>query len=444
MTPISRPAPRAARSQPLKPLRGQLITPSDKSVSHRALILGALANGTTRISGLLESDDVLATAEAVSRLGASVVHTGPGNWTVTGRGGRFRSPDTPLDFGNSGTGVRLMMGAVAGAGASAHFIGDSSLSSRPMGRVTEPLMQMGADITANGGRLPVQLNASILNAIDYRPPVASAQVKSAILLAALGASGETIVREDHATRDHTETMLKLFGAGLTVEPEGGARIIRLGGPQGLTACDVDVPGDPSSAAFATIAALIIPGSDLTLSRIMTNPARTGLYEALCRMGADLSFTPAGQASGEHVADLRVRASQLSAIDLEADIAPSMIDEYPVLAVACAFAKGTSRLRGLAELRAKESDRLAATCAMLTANGAAARIDGDDLVITGGVVSGGGEVITRGDHRMAMSALVLGMAAHGGAAVDDITMIATSYPAFMDDMSALGARLEVGQ
>lgn len=438
----SRPAPRTAKSRPHKPLRGQLITPGDKSVSHRALILGALANGTTRISGLLESDDVLATAEAVSRLGASVVQTGPGNWTVTGRGGRFRSPDTPLDFGNSGTGVRLMMGAVAGAGASAHFIGDASLSSRPMGRVTEPLMQMGADIAANGGRLPVQLNASTLNAIDYRPPVASAQVKSAILLAALGASGETIVREDHATRDHTETMLKLFGVDLTVESESNGRIVRLSGPQALTACDLDVPGDPSSAAFAMVAALILPGSDVTLRAVMTNPSRTGLYEALSRMGADISFTPAGQASGEHIADLRVRASPLSAIDLEPDIAPAMIDEYPVLAVACAFANGTSRLRGLAELRAKESDRLAATCAMLTANGATARIDGDDLVITGGEVAGGGKVVTHGDHRMAMSALVLGMAARGGAAADDITMIATSYPGFIDDMTELGARIEV--
>ena len=416
-------------------------TPGDKSVSHRALILGALANGTARISGLLESDDVLATADAVSRLGASAGRTGPGVWTVKGTGGRFEDAASSLDFGNSGTGARLMMGAVAGTGASARFIGDASLSARPMGRVTEPLVQMGAAIAAEADRLPVQLNASTLKGIDYRPPVASAQVKSAILLAALGATGETIVREDHATRDHTETMLKLFGADLTVESEGHGRIIRLTGPQTLTACDLDVPGDPSSAAFAAVAALILPGSDVILRAVMTNPSRTGLYEALARMGADITFLPAGQASGEDIADLRVRASQLSAIDLEPDIAPSMIDEYPVLAVACAFAKGTSRLRGLSELRAKESDRLAATQAMLAANGAEARIDGEDLMIMGGEVPGGGNVITHGDHRIAMAALVLGLAAHGGVSVDDINMIVTSYPAFIDDMTALGAMIE---
>lgn len=417
-------------------------TPGDKSVSHRALILGALAKGTTQISGLLESGDVLATAGAVSRLGASVERTESGKWTVKGTGGHFEEVSGSLDFGNSGTGARLMMGAVAGAGSGARFTGDASLSSRPMGRVTEPLMLMGAGITANGGRLPVQLNASSLNGIDYRTPVASAQVKSAILLAALGASGETVVREDHATRDHTETMLKLFGAALTVKPEGSGRIIRLTGPQTLTACDLDVPGDPSSAAFAAVAALLIPGSDVVLRAVMTNPARSGLYDVLTRMGADITVSPAGRASGEDVAGLRVRAGQLSAIDLEPDIAPSMIDEYPVLAVACAFASGTSRLRGLAELRAKESDRLAATQALLTANGVDAGIDGDDLVIAGGAVPGGGNVITHGDHRIAMSALVMGMAARKGVAVDDVTMIATSYPGFIDDMTALGAMIEV--
>jgi 3-phosphoshikimate 1-carboxyvinyltransferase len=417
-------------------------TPGDKSVSQRALILGGLARGQTRITGLLESDDVLATLEAVSRLGATVERRGKGCYDVQGTNGKFVSGAGTLDFGNSGTGVRLMMGAIAGAFGQARLVGDDSLSSRPMGRVTTPLTRMGAHCRATDARLPVEILPAPLTGIDYRLPIASAQVKSAILLAALGASGETIVREDRATRDHTETMLKLFGADITVEPDGEGRIIRLPGPQTLSAGQIDVPGDPSSAAFAAVAALITPGSDVTLTGVMTNPSRTGLYRALERMGANITVTPAGDAAGEMTADLGLGFSALNAIDLEPGIAPSMIDEYPVLAVACAFAKGTSRLRGLAELRAKESDRLVATHALLSANGVEARIDGDDLVIAGGTVSGGGRVRSLGDHRIAMSALVMGLATRDAVTVDDIAMIATSYPAFIDDMTALGGMIEV--
>lgn len=433
---------RAAFSQSRKSLHGQMKTPGDKSISHRALILAALAKGVSRISGLLESDDILATAAAVSRLGASVKRQNDGDYHVEGKNGHFIKGAGQIDFGNSGTGVRLMMGVVAGTASSATFVGDASLSKRPMGRVTEPLAQMGADCTSAGGCLPVEMKTSALIGIDYLTPIASAQVKSSILLAALGATGETIVREDRATRDHTETMLRLFGAKLDVKAKGAGRAVRLTGPQTLTACDVVVPGDPSSAAFATVAALIVTDSDITLANVMTNPSRVGLYSVLERMGADLTFKPTGHAAGEAVAELRVRAGQLTAIDLEADIAPTMIDEYPVLAVACSYANGTSRLRGLAELRAKESDRLSATHALLTANGVDARIEGDDLIITGGAISGGGTVVTHNDHRIAMSALVMGMAARDGVAIDDVSMIATSYPAFIDDMTALGAMIEV--
>lgn len=442
MTRTLQPVPREAVSRSGKPLQGYVNTPGDKSVSHRTLILGALAHGQTRITGLLESGDVLATLEAVSRLGADVERRGEGVYVVQGVGGTFAAAAATLDFGNSGTGARLMMGAIAGARGQARLVGDDSLSSRPMGRVATPLARMGAQCRATDSRLPVDITPAPLTGIDYRLPVASAQVKSAILLAALGASGETIVREDKATRDHTETMLKLFGAKITVEPDGEGRIIRLNGPQTLTACQIGVPGDPSSAAFAAVAALITPGSEVTLTGVMTNPSRTGLYKVLERMGANITVTPAGEAAGEPVADFGLRFGALTAIDLEPEIAPSLIDEYPVLAIACAFAKGTSRLRGLAELRAKESDRLAATHALLIANGVDARIEGDDLMIEGGTVRGGGHVRSLGDHRIAMSALVLGLAARDAVTVDDISMIATSYPAFIADMTALGAMIKV--
>ncbi|MEE2526947.1 3-phosphoshikimate 1-carboxyvinyltransferase [Hyphobacterium sp. HN65] len=433
-----------ARARRGQPLRGVLDAPGDKSVSHRALILAALARGVTHITGLLTSDDVLATARAMEALGADISWpvSDANIWTVTGCAGLWSPPEAPLDFGNSGTGVRLTMGAVAGAGIPAVFTGDESLSSRPMRRVLDPLAQMGAASRSEDGRLPVTLEGGPLTGIDYAPPIASAQVKSAILLAGLGARGETVVRESRLTRNHTETMLGLFGAKVSTERDGDGAIIRLDGPQALTATDLIVPGDPSSAAFATVAALIRPGSDITLRNVMTNPARTGLYRVLERMGADISFTPAGMAAGEAVADMRVRASQLNAIDLEPDIAPDLIDEYPILAVACAFASGVSRLRGLAELRAKESDRLAATWNLLRANGVETEIAGDDLIIDGGGnVGGGAAVETEGDHRIAMASLVLGTVSGAAVTVDKAGMIATSYPGFIRDMKALGAMIE---
>ena len=413
--------------------------PGDKSVSHRALILAALAQGESRIRGLLESGDVLATARATAALGAGV-HRDAEGWRIVETGGRFTRPGAPLDLGNSGTGVRLLMGAVAGTGATADFVGDSSLSSRPMARVLDPLAAMGAECTSTGGRLPVRLTGAPLKAIDWTPQMASAQVKSAILLAALGAQGETIVREPAPTRDHTERMLPLFGG--RVETDG--LTVRLKGPQSLTGTELTVPGDPSSAAFAVIAALIVPGSRVTVTGLIDNPARSGLYKVLERMGAKLTRSQGETHSGENTIDLTAETGPLDAIDLEAEIAPSMIDEYPVLAVAAAFARGETRLRGLAELRAKESDRLAGTAALLTANGINARIEGDDLIVTGcgpDGVRGGGHVRTHGDHRLAMSGLVLGLAARQPVSIDDAGMIATSYPGFIRDMQSLGADME---
>jgi len=425
-------------------LTGRLKAPGDKSVSHRALILGALARGETRITGLLESEDVLNTAKAMAALGAGVERTGSGAWTVQGTSGRFAEPDGPLDFGNSGTGVRLVMGAVAGSGVKARFVGDESLSSRPMRRVTDPLEAMGATFETDDGRLPARLAAGSLHGIDYTPPVASAQVKSAILLAGLGATGETRVHEPQITRDHTETMLAAFGADLDVAREGTASTIRLTGPQTLTARDVDVPGDPSSSAFAIVAALIVPGSDVTLTGVMDNPARTGLIETLREMGADLTVEPGPDMAGERTMTVTARASTLRGIEVPAERAPAMIDEYPVLAVAAAFAEGTSHMPGLAELRAKESDRLAGTAALLRANGVDVETGEDSLTVHGagqGGVEGGGLTETHHDHRLAMSGLVLGLGSRAGARVDDVAMIATSYPDFFAHMETLGARLE---
>ncbi|MEN0653051.1 MULTISPECIES: 3-phosphoshikimate 1-carboxyvinyltransferase [Hyphobacterium] len=419
-------------------MSGCIAAPGDKSVSHRALIMAALAAGESRITGLLESEDVLATARAVAALGAGV-HRDAEGWRVVGTGGQFRSPDRALDLGNSGTGVRLLMGAVAGTGATADFTGDASLSSRPMARVLDPLTAMGAGCTSTGGRLPARISGGCLNPVDWSPEIASAQVKSAILLAALGAAGETVVREPAPTRDHTERMLPLFGG--RVEADGS--IVRLTGPQALTGTRIEVPGDPSSAAFALVAGLIMPGSAVTLTGVIANPARDGIYRVLERMGAKLARTPGAVMAGEDTVDLAVESSALRAVDLEAAIAPSMIDEYPILAVAAAFAEGESRFRGLAELRAKESDRLAGTAALLAANGVTVRIEGDDLIVSGmgpAGAPGGGTVITRGDHRLAMAGLVLGCAAKSPVRIDDAAMIATSYPGFLDDMRKLGARM----
>ncbi len=424
-------------------LHGDFAAPGDKSISHRSLIFGGLANGNTRIEGLLESEDVLNTAKAIAALGADVKNFGKNSWSVTGRGGKFESPAEDLDFGNSGTGARLMMGAVAGSGATARFVGDESLSGRPMRRVTDPLAEMGAEVSTTEGRLPVTVENSPLDAITYTPPVASAQVKSAVLLAGLGAKGMTVLHEPTPTRDHTETMLKLFGAEISIEPVDGGWTICLPGEQTLAATPVRVPGDPSSAAFAIVAALITPGSDVTLRGVMNNPARTGLYTTLTEMGADLSITPSQDMAGEKTVDIRARHSRLKGVSVPEDRAPSMIDEYPILGVAAAAAEGVTRMNGLAELRAKESDRLMGTSDLLTANGVETiiRDDGLDVIGTGGEVPGGGHVITHHDHRIAMSGLVLGLIAQEAVSIDDASMIGTSYPDFLDHMLSLGAKME---
>lgn len=426
------------------PLAGGFNAPGDKSISHRSLILGGLAKGQTKVSGLLESDDVLNTGRAMAALGASVERTGDGAWTIQGCDNALSSPDAPLDFGNAGTGVRLVMGVAAGAGVSAEFVGDASLSARPMRRVTDPLGQMGAAFETQDGRLPARLSASRLTGIDYTPPIASAQVKSAILLAGLGANGSTIVREPHATRNHTETMLRDFGVELEVQPDGAGNVIRLQGPQRLTACDVDVPGDPSSSAFAAVAASILAGSDITIRHVMDNPARSGVFKTLQEMGADIRMERGPVMAGEQTLSLHIRASGLKGITVPADRAPSMIDEYPILGVAASFAEGTTRMVGLAELRAKESDRLNGTADLLRNNGVEVEIDGDDLIVHGRGpqgVPGGGLVETRHDHRLAMSGLVMGLAAQNAVTIDDAAMIATSYPDFFSDMAGIGARIE---
>ena len=431
-------------ARPSGALTGRLDAPADKSISHRALIFAALAVGESRITGLLEGDDVLSTAKAVAALGAEVERLGPGSWRVVGTGGRFATPREPLDFGNSGTGVRLMMGAIAGSGAGAIFTGDTSLSSRPMRRATDPLELMGARFSSADGRLPATLEPSQLHGIAYAPPIASAQVKSALLLAGLGATGETVVTEHHATRDHTETMLRAFGVTLDIARTDDGVRIRLPGKQTLKAQDITVPGDPSSIGFALVAALIVPGSSIQIAGVMDNPSRVGLIETLKEMGADLDITPGPEMAGERTMNITARYSALHGVDVPAARAPSMIDEYPVLGVAAAFATGTTRMAGLAELRAKESDRLAGTADLLSRNGVSVEAGEDSLTVHGkgpGSVPGGGRVATHHDHRLAMSALVLGLAAQQPVSIDDAAMIATSYPGFAEDMRALGAILE---
>ena len=433
--------PLTARRQ--GPLKGRARVPGDKSISHRALILGALTVGETRISGLLEGDDVLNTAKAVAALGARVERLGSGEWRVHGTGiGGFAEPRQALDFGNSGTGCRLMLGAVAGSPIAAAFDGDDSLRRRPMRRVLEPLERIGAHtLTSSDGRLPLTLvGAREPIPIVFEPPVPSAQLKSAVLLAGLSAPGETVVIEAEATRDHTEKMLKHFGADIRVEPSGKhGRLIALAGQPELTAQPIAVPADPSSAAFPLVAALITPGSDVILEGVMLNPLRTGLMATLAEMGAAIEFLGVRNEGGEEVADLRARWSPLRGVEVLAARAPAMIDEYPVLAVAAAFAEGTTVMRGLKELRVKESDRLAATAALLRANGVAVDIEGDDLAVHGkGHAAGGGLVATHMDHRIAMAALVMGLASDKPVAVDDGAFIATSFPGFADLMRSLGA------
>jgi 3-phosphoshikimate 1-carboxyvinyltransferase len=419
--------------------------PGDKSISHRALILGAMTVGESTVSGLLESEDVLNTVQAMRDLGATLTRGEDAIWRIRGVGvGGFAEPTKPLDFGNSGTGCRLVLGAVAGCPIRATFDGDASLRKRPMRRVLDPLEHIGAKVVeaADGGRLPLTLQgAHDPLPIEYESPVPSAQLKSAVLLAGLAAPGETIVIEAEASRDHTERLLKHFGARMVSKPYGdhGRRIVLQGQPE-LEPANVVVPADPSSAAFPLVAALIVPGSDVTLESVMTNPLRTGLFTTLREMGASIEAL-AKRDDGEEVADLRVTASKLKGVDVPAERAPSMIDEYLILAVAAAFAEGTTRMRGLKELRVKESDRLEATAAMLRVNGVAVEIEGDDLIVHGkGAVQGGGEVATHMDHRIAMSALVMGLASVEPVRIDDAAFIATSFPGFVDLMKGLGAEL----
>ncbi|HEY3695556.1 3-phosphoshikimate 1-carboxyvinyltransferase [Phenylobacterium sp.] len=424
------------------PLRGVVRAPGDKSISHRSLILGALADGTTEVEGLLEGDDVLATAQAMRAFGAVVERLGDGRWRVQGKGG-FAEPADVVDCGNAGTGVRLIMGAAAGFALAATFTGDASLRGRPMNRILGPLGQMGASwVCRAGGRLPLTLQGGGLQAIEYRLPVPSAQVKSAVLLAGLHAQGETVVIEPEATRDHTERMLRAFGATVAVSDAGGERTIRLAPGQKLRGAAIRVPGDPSSAAFPLVAALVVPGSEVTVEGVLLNPLRAGLFETLREMGADLAYANLRDQGGEPVGDVTARHSALKGVDVPPERAPSMIDEYPILAVAAAFADGPTRMRGVGEMRVKESDRIALMAAGLAACSAGVEEEPAGLTVTGTgrPAAGGARVATHGDHRIAMSHLVLGLAAEAAVAVDEPGMIATSFPGFVELMRGLGAEI----
>ena len=418
-------------------LAGTIEVPGDKSMSHRALILGGLASGTTAIHGLLEGEDVLHTAAAVRSFGVEVERLGGGEWRVTG--GEWRSPAGEVYCGNSGTGARLLMGAAAGFPISVTFTGDESLSGRPMGRVLGPLREMGAGIeAADGDRLPVTIHGGNLAGLRFVNEKASAQVKSAILFAGLRASGAVEVVEPAPSRDHSENMLRAFG----VEVETSGATISLGARRGLTATEVHVPGDPSSAAFPLVAALVVPGSAVTVTGVMLNPLRTGLFTTLVEMGASLVIANERDFGGERVGDISARFGALRGVTVPASRAPSMIDEYPILAVAAAFAAGRSVMHGLAELRVKESDRLAAIIAGLVACGVDAREEGDSLIVEGlgGSPLGGASIDAHHDHRIAMSFLTLGIAAREPVAVTGAATIATSFPGYAELMRTLGARI----
>ncbi|MEJ0020636.1 MAG: 3-phosphoshikimate 1-carboxyvinyltransferase [Acetobacteraceae bacterium] len=427
------------------PLAGRIAVPGDKSISHRALMFGALAVGETRITGLLEGEDVLRTAAAMRALGAEVTHDADGTWRVAGRGiGGLVEPADVLDMGNSGTAARLLCGVLASHPLFAVMTGDGSLRRRPMRRVIDPLTACGARFEAReGGRLPLAVRGPTeALPLDYRVPVPSAQVKSAVLLCGLNAPGATRVEEPEATRDHTENMLRHFGATVQVEEHGRGRIITLQGQPELRAADVAVPGDPSSAAFLVAAALLVPGSRLTIAGVGLNPLRCGLYETLGEMGADIVVENRRIQGGEPVGDLVVSHGTLRAADVPWERAPSMIDEYPILAVIAAHAVGTTRMRGLKELRVKESDRVAATAALLAVNGARVEIEGDDLIVhgDGGTLPGGGLVDTDMDHRIAMAALVLGTATDQPVTVDEAAFIDTSFPGFAALLNRIGGAL----
>jgi 3-phosphoshikimate 1-carboxyvinyltransferase len=423
------------------PLSGRVSVPGDKSISHRALMLGAIATGKTRIFGLLEGEDVLNTVAVLRMMGCPVRKDGDA-WEVLGRGvGGLGQPAGDLDFGNSGTGARLMMGLIAGSPVVVRLLGDASLSRRPMDRVLDPLRLMGLEVVEGRRTLPLTLRGTAdLIPIVYRLPVASAQVKSAVLLAGLHAAGSTSVIEAEASRDHTERMLRYFGAELSVSPTANGRCITVAGDAELKGCTVRVPGDPSSAAFLTGAALIVPGSEVTIASVLVNPTRTGFYLTLREMGADIAFSNEREDSGEPVADITVRYAPLTGVRVPRERVPTMVDEYPMLACLAAFASGETRMEGLGELRVKESDRLATTAAGLQGNGVCARVDGDSLVVAGsaGRVQGGGMVKTHLDHRIAMAFLTLGLGADAPVTVDDAAPIATSFPQFRSLMEALGA------
>ncbi|MCV3270481.1 3-phosphoshikimate 1-carboxyvinyltransferase [Roseobacter sinensis] len=434
-------------SRPCGPLKGAARVPGDKSISHRALILGALCVGETQITGLLEGQDVLDTAKAMRAFGAEVTDHGGGNWSVHGVGvGGFAEPDQVIDCGNSGTGVRLIMGAMATSPITATFTGDASLNGRPMARVTDPLALFGTQAVGRaGGRLPMTLvGAADPVPVEYTVPVPSAQVKSAVLLAGLNAPGKTVVIEAEATRDHTERMLAGFGAEIAVEETEKGRVITLTGQPELTPQKIDVPRDPSSAAFPVCAALIVPGSDVLVPGIGLNPTRAGLYTTLREMGADLTYENERVEGGEPVADLRARFSpDLKGIEVPPERAASMIDEYPVLSVVASFADGQTVMRGVKELRVKESDRIDAMATGLRANGITVDEGPDWWTVTGlghGNVPGGATCASHLDHRIAMSFLILGMAAQRPVSVDDGGPIATSFPIFEPLMRDLGAHL----
>ncbi len=421
--------------------------PGDKSMSHRSLMFGAIAMGQSRISGLLEAEDVVNTAKAMIALGAKAEKQTNGDWLVEGVGiGGLKSPMGELDFGNSGTGVRLAMGLMASTPITARCVGDASLSKRPMGRVTTPLQKFGATFdTAEGGRLPLTLHgAPNAKPVTYTLPMASAQVKSAVLLAGINTKGTTKVIEPVATRDHTERMLKAFGAKLDVTLVDGARHISIEGGHELQGQVIDIPGDPSSAAFPMVAALITPGSNIVIENIMLNPTRTGLIDTLIEMGGDIEIKNRRVAGGEDVGDLHVKYSKLNGITVPASRAPSMIDEYPILSVAASFADGITRMQGLEELRVKESDRLAAVEAGLRANGVKTASGKDWLEVSGGGARGGGMVITHMDHRIAMSFLVMGLASAQSTHIDDGAFIATSFPGFTDLLNGMGAKIAPGR
>lgn len=443
---MSHPLPRPVTILPAQRLSGRVRVPGDKSISHRALMLSALAVGESRIEGLLEGEDVLATAAAMRAMGAEVIRGEDAVWHVNGVGvGGLLQPGTALEMGNSGTSTRLLMGLVASHPITATFTGDASLSSRPMQRVVAPLAQMGAEITASpGGRLPLMVRGLCPAVpIEYLLPVPSAQVKSAVLLAGLNTPGITRIIEPVATRDHSERMLAGFGAELTVEEDARGRIISLAGEATLRPQSIVVPGDPSSAAFWVVAASIVPGSDVVIENVGLNPTRAGLLTALRMMGADIVEEDARSVGGEPVADLRVRHAPLRAIEVPHELAPSMIDEYPALFVAAAFAQGKTVARGADELRVKESDRITVMRAALAANGVETEEHEDGLTIhgTGGdPIPGGGTVASQLDHRIAMSMVVAGLHARAPVAIDDAAPVWTSFPTFFDLLDQLGGRV----